>query len=193
MNPYAGEKFEHWAAITKKLVENHPLTPYIVDICMKSWQSILNGKINTYLNLLIREMNISPQATGALLHDVIPEYIEKNVKGFHKGVGKEKDIVCEYDDSLSLELKTSSQKSIYGNRSYAKSDAGKDKSGYYLAINFEKISANDPKIILIQMGWLDHSDWRGQKSETGQQASLTKEARSAKLVPLYKYQDRNNE
>lgn len=35
------------------------------------------------------------------------------------------------------------------------------------------------------MGWLDHSDWVGQKSETGQQASLTKEARKNKLVVLY--------
>ena len=187
MNPYEGKDFDLWSSITEKLVDAHPLTPHIVDLCLKSWQSILNGKINTYLNLLISEMRISPQATGALLHDVIPEYIEKNVEGFRKGVGKEKDIVCEYDDSFSIELKTSSQKSIYGNRSYAKSDTGKDKSGYYLTINFEKISVSEPKILLIQMGWLDHSDWRGQKSETGQQASLTKEARSSKFVVLYKH------
>jgi hypothetical protein len=133
----------------------------------------------------IREMSISPQATGALLHDVIPEYIHKNIEGFRKGDGKEKDIVCEFNDSYSLELKTSSQKSIYGNRSYAKSDTGKLKAGYYLAINFEKISIPNPKILLIQMGWLNHSDWVGQKSETGQQASLTKEARASKLVELY--------
>ena len=86
-----------------------------------------------------------------------------------------------------MELKTSSQKSIYGNRSYAKSDSGKVKSGYYLAINFEKISINNPKILLIQMGWLDHADWRGQKSETGQQASLTKEAKDSKFIILYKH------
>jgi len=187
MNPYEGQDFDSWAGITKKLVDAHPLTPFIVELCLKSWQSILNGKINTYLNLLISEMRISPQATGSLLHDVIPEYIEKNVQGFRKGIGKEKDIVCKYDDAFSLELKTSSQKSIYGNRSYAKSDTGKGKSRYYLTINFEKISANEPKILLIQMGWLDHSDWRGQKSETGQQASLTREAKSAKFVVLYKH------
>jgi len=189
MNPYEGKSVESWYAITKKLVEVNPITPYIVDLCLKSWQSILDGKINTYLNLLIREMRISPQATGALLHDVIPEYIEKNIEGFRKGMGKEKDIVCEYDDSFSMELKTSSQKSIYGNRSYAKSDTGKRKSGYYLTINFEKISKNDPKILLIQMGWLDHSDWHGQKSETGQQSSLSKEARNNKFIVLYKQID----
>jgi hypothetical protein len=133
----------------------------------------------------IREMSISPQATGALLHDIIPEYIAKNIEGFRKGIGNEKDIVCECNDFYSLELKTSSQKSIYGNRSYARSDSGKLKDGYYLTINFEKIQGNDPKLLLIQMGWLNHSDWVGQKSETGQQASLTKETRANKFIVLY--------
>ena len=91
-----------------------------------------------------------------------------------------------YNEFYSMELKTSSQKSIYGNRSYAKSDSGKSKSGYYLTINFEKINNNNPKILLIQMGWLDHSDWVAQKSETGQQASLTKEAQENEFMVLYK-------
>lgn len=186
MSPYDGVNVEQWRAITEALVENHPLTPQIVDLCLKSWQSILHGRINTYLNMEIREMSISPQATGALLHDVIPEYIAKNVPGFRKGIGKEKDVVCEYDDDFSFEIKTSSQRSIYGNRSYAKSDGGKGKSGYYLTINFEKVSANSPRILLIRLGWLDHSDWAGQKSETGQQASLSKEARENKLIVLYR-------
>ena len=185
MNPYENTHAEQWFEITCELVRKHPLTSQIVDLCLKSWESILNGKINTYLNMYIKEMSISPQATGALLHDVIPEYIQKNVKGFRKGAGKEKDIVCEFNDDYSLELKTSSQKSIYGNRSYVKSDSGKSKAGYYLTVNFEKISTENPKILLIQMGWLNHSDWVGQKSETGQQASLTKDARKNKLIELY--------
>lgn len=85
-----------------------------------------------------------------------------------------------------MELKTSSQKSIYGNRSYAKSEGGKDKSGYYLTINFEKINKNEPKLVLIQMGWLSHSDWVGQKSETGQQATLTRDAKENKFIVLYR-------
>ena len=185
MNPYYNKDISQWKAITKELVNQHPLKTQIVDLCLKSWESILNGKINTYLNMKIREMNISPQATGALLHDVIPEYINRNIEGFRKGLGDEKDIVCEENNFYSFELKTSSQKSIYGNRSYAKSKDGKSKSGYYLAINFEKISKPDPRIILIRFGWLEHSDWIGQKSETGQQASLLKEAKENKLITLY--------
>lgn len=100
MNPYNNVPVEQWREITEKLVYHHPLTPSIVELCQKSWQSILHGKINTYLNLHISEMSISPQATGALLHDVIPEYIQKNVEGFRKGIGKEKDIVLNSTTSF---------------------------------------------------------------------------------------------
>ena len=186
VSPYKDVDVKDWQMVTEKLVKKHPLSPVIVDMCQKSWQSILNGKINTYLNMKIGEMNISPQAIGALLHDVIPAYIAKHVSGFRKGVGKEKDIVCESDDCFSLELKTSSsQKSIFGNRSYAKSETGKSKSGYCLTVNFEKISRTNPRILRIQFGWLDHSDWVPQQSETGQQASLTKEAKENKMLTLY--------
>ena len=186
MSPYEGIPIEKWLDTTKQLVDKHPLSNIIVDLCQKSWTSILHGKINTYLNMYIRDMNLSPQALGSLLHDVIPEYIQKNIEGFRKGKGKEKDVFCEYNENFSFEIKTSSQKSIYGNRSYTKSDTGKSKSGYYLTINFEKLSKKDPKILLIQMGWLDYTDWVGQKSETGQQASLTKEAKEYKLITLFK-------
>lgn len=185
MEPYKNMPLDKWKVITADLVSKHPLSEIIVDLCLKSWESILHGKINTYLNMYISDMNLSPQALGALLHDVIPEYINKNTVGFRKGVGKEKDVVCEYNDDFSFEIKTSSQKSIYGNRSYAKSETGKSKSGYYVTINFEKLSKKHPRILLIQMGWLDHSDWVGQKSETGQQASLMKEAKENKLLTIY--------
>lgn len=186
MQPYENIAVENWLETTKQLVEKHPLSSVIVDLCLKSWESILHGKINTYLNMYISDMNLSPQALGSLLHDVIPEYIQKNVDGFRKGEGKEKDVVCEYNEDFSFEIKTSSQKSIYGNRSYTKSETGKSKSGYYLTINFEKLSQKNPKILLIKMGWLDQTDWKGQKSETGQQASLTKEAKEKKLITLFK-------
>lgn len=186
-NPYENIPVDQWIQVTQHLVEQHPLHNDIVDFCLKSWQSILHGKINTYLNMYISEMSISLQATGALLHDVIPEYIAKKASNFRKGIGSEKDVVCEDNDFFSFEIKTSSQKSIYGNRSYTKSGSGKLKSGYYLTINFEKISANDPHILLIQMGWLNQSDWVGQKSETGQQARLTKEAKKSKLITLYEH------
>jgi len=38
---------------------------------------------------------------------------------------------------------------------------------------------------LIRFGWLEHSDWFGQKSETGQEAFLSQEAKENKLIVLY--------
>lgn len=75
-------------------------------------------------------------------------------------------------------MKTSSSKrSIYGNRSYAQksttnSRLKKNKSGYYLAINFEKFNRNSPaserpKITLVRFGWLDQDDWQDQVAATG--------------------------
>ena len=186
-SPYKGLSVNKWINKTKGLIDNHPLTDCIVEMCLRTWESILNGKINTHLNLLIKDMSISPQAMGALLHDVISEYIIRRTKEFRKGESTEKDLVCVKDEFFSVEIKTSSQKDIYGNRSYAKSKGGKDKSGYYLAINFDKLCKDNPnpKINLIRFGWLDYSDWKGQKSETGQQASLSKNALRYKLMQLY--------
>lgn len=184
-SPYANKEISEWENVTQDLIRKHPLYNVIVEMCLRSWESILNSKINTYLNLKIKSMNISPQSIGALLHDIIPEYIVRNTTGFRKGDNTEKDLICLTDQSFSLEIKTSSQKAIYGNRSYAKTDEGRVKSGYYLAINFDKLSIDDPKIKQIRFGWLDYSDWKAQKSETGQQASLNKDALKYKLITLY--------
>ena len=105
-------------------------------------------------------------------------------------VGSDKDIVYIPNDKYSIEVKTSSNpRHIFGNRSYAQGSTKgkKSKSGYYLAVNFEKFSKTNkkPRILLIRFGWLDSSDWRGQAAATGQQASLTKEAESEKLLKIY--------
>lgn len=91
------------------------------------------------------------------------------------------------DDQFSIEIKTSSNKTqIFGNRSYAQiaTSNKKSKAGYYLAVNFEKFekTRKKPKILLIR---LDHSDWIGQKSTTGQQAKLSKETYDKKFKTLY--------
>jgi len=47
MDPYENASIDQWREITDSLVRQHPLMPVIVDICQRSWQSILHGKINT--------------------------------------------------------------------------------------------------------------------------------------------------
>lgn len=196
MNPYDGMSDEEKLIKTEELVENHKLSPYIERICRNAWHSILNGKFNKELNKTIRYMRISPQAIGALLHDIVSEYVSKyiengEIKGFRRGDGKEeKDIVCEYDDYFSFEIKTSSQRKVYGNRSFSKSEKGKEKSGYYLTINFEKISKRDdmnsPEILLVRMGWINHDDWEGQEKESGQQAKLKEGVWETQLIDVYR-------
>lgn len=108
MEPYKDKDKSEWKSITERLVNNHPLRWEIVDICQNSWKSILAGVINDKLNKTIGSMNISPQAIGALLHDIVPEYIQKNnIRGFRKGNSDEKDIVSDENVYDSVELKTS--------------------------------------------------------------------------------------
>lgn len=49
MSPYENADISEWKNITLSLVNEHPLKSDIVDLCLKSWENILNGKINTYL------------------------------------------------------------------------------------------------------------------------------------------------
>jgi hypothetical protein len=86
----------------------------------------------------------------------------------------------------SIEIKTSGQLGlkIFGNRSYGKSVenpdlAKKEKSGYYITVNFY-----DRIINLIRFGWIDHSDWKAQSSESGQSAGLSEEIYTYKLIPI---------
>ena len=101
----------------------------------------------------------------------------------------EKDLVYRPNIDYSVEIKTSSNPSrIFGNRSYAQKtdNPKKTKTGYYLAVNFERFKDSpQPKIRKISFGWLDHNDWRGQKAQTGQQSSLAPIIYKTKLLEIY--------
>lgn len=145
--------------------------------------------------LPLEEFSISPSVLGQLLHTLIPKQIENAYpnewrKDEHKA---DKDVVNLLHPRFSFEIKTSSSKRhIYGNRSYTKVGEGTEKSrnGYLLAINFEKCDVYTkerrcPEITRIAFGYLEHSDWRAQKAETGQNATLTTQAYQTKLIQLY--------
>ena len=140
---------------------------------------------------------------------MITLYFENNSNGlWFKGKKKfEKDLVYKNNDLFSIEIKTSSsQNDIFGNASYGKEDSSdnstKSKSGYYLAINFDKFEENNPNfkpcIRLIRFGWLDHTDWHSQQKPSGQQSRISREVRDNKLKIIYKntainenYEDNN--
>lgn len=194
-SPYKKNCNKDWLAITKDLVEKHPLeSEEIVDVILLCWNSITNLKFNLNDEEIFvgKEIFPKPQILGFFLHEFIPIVLSNRYPNkWRLDKSKEdKDLVYIPNDIYSIEIKTSSSaKKIYGNRSYAQKSSNnkKSKSGYYITINFEKFSDNNtsPKITIIRFGWIDESDWKGQKANTGQQSHLGSEVYDKKLITLY--------
>jgi hypothetical protein len=193
-SPYNGLGPTKWLEVTKRLVKNHPLEPdEIVEVVLSTWESIFKSKMGTKGFRFGKEIIPKPQIMGFLLHELIPLELSARYPKMWRGEkdSADKDIVYIPDEYYSIEVKTSSNPNhIYGNRSYAQatSRGRKAKSGFYLAINFEKFSKiiARPTIRLVRFGWLDSKDWVGQKAATGQQSRLPPEVENNKLLELYR-------
>lgn len=191
-SPYKNLPEDKWLDKTQELVNKHPLKNEIKDIVLKSWNDIFNSKIGSFS--IGKEIFPSPQILSFFLHELVAHYLSlKYPKRYKVGELKnEKDVHDIVDPSMGIEIKASSDSSqIFANRSYAQPSSDsekKDKNGYYLTINFEKISRSNPnpKITIIRFGYLEHKDWIAQKAETGQQARLSPNAYKSKLIEIYR-------
>jgi hypothetical protein len=160
----------------------------LVQVVQAAWASIFESDIGG----LTIGTDIYPQAQvlGFFLHELIPVELAREEPGWRRGGGNEKDAEFDADPTVSFEIKTSSHaRQIFGNRSYAQPAAPgtRSKSGYYLTVNFQSwavAGSSRPVITRIRFGWLDHTDWVGQASATGQQAHLTADADRYKLIDL---------
>ena len=168
----------------------------LVDVILDVWNGVLSTKIAEKYKIGV-DIFPTPQTMGNLLHEMIPILLyEKYPEQWRRDIVKNgKDLVCIANQKFSTEIKASSNKyTIFGNASYGKEDSSekekKNKDGYMLAIDFEKLTSNDPsftpKITKIRMGWLDYEDWHSQKSTSGQQAKISAETRK-KLLVIYDY------
>ena len=190
-SPYNSIPVELWRAKTEELLLAHPLKgEEIVEVTLTCWDAILATKIGGRLLVGI-DIFPRPQIMGHFLHELIPFEFSTRYPDMwrrEKDSG-EKDLVYIPDSNMSVEIKTSSSKSrIYGNRSYAQQGnfTKKAKSGYYIGINFEKFKTKcRPSVNRIHFGWLDESDWIGQKSPTGQQSRLQKCIYGKKLLLIH--------
>lgn len=191
-SPYEDSKKEEWLNITQTIIDEHPIsTDALVDVTLTSWNDIFQSEIGANKIQIGKDIFPTPQIMGFFLHELIPLNIK--AKFPHEWTKdkevSEKDLVYIPEPKQSIEIKTSShKKNIFGNRSYAQPSPNpkKDKSGFYLTVNFEKFSeTKNPKIRLIRFGWLDHSDWIAQKAATGQQARLAPETYELKLIEIY--------
>ena len=195
VSPYKGLPPEKWLIVTQQIVKTHPLkTTEIVEVVLAAWNSIFASKMGTSAFHIGKDIFPKPQIMGFFLHELIPlELAARHPKSWRGELTSEdKDIVYIPDDRYSIEIKTSSNpRHIFGNRSYAQETTKKkkSKSGYYLTVNFEKFSddAIIPNILIVRFGWLDATDWIGQKAATGQQSRLPPEVENYKLLELYKH------
>jgi hypothetical protein len=192
-SPYEGLPPTKWLAKTKELVDAHPLDAReLVEVVLASWDAIFKSKIGPHRFSIGRHICPKPQIMGFLLHELIPLEFSARYPDDWAGEksAKDKDLVYIPDPTYSMEIKTSSHPTqIFGNRSYAQrpADSKKGKSGYYLAVNFQRFSKNvtKPRVRRVRFGWLDHTDWIGQKAATGQQARLPSDVENGKLLMLH--------
>jgi hypothetical protein len=203
-SPYDGLQPAEWLAKTRELIAAYPLSPEaLVTATLAAWESIFASSIGGFY--IGRNIFPKPQVMGFFLHELIPLKLSEMFPGIWREDRRadEKDLVYIPDPAFSAEIKTSSDSShIYGNRSYAQegNSSKKAKSGYYIAINFEPFVLEEqsgldgqpvlrevvqPKVAKIRFGWLDHRDWQGQKAATGQQARLSSDVESYKLLQIY--------
>jgi len=193
-SPYAGLPPEKWAARTLELIKRYPLKrEEITEVVLQAWKDIFDSRLGPKGFQIGKDIFPQPQIMAFLLHELIPlEFATRHPQEWRRDLsGADKDVVYIPDDRFSLEIKTSSSANgIFGNRSYAQPTQTdkKSKSGYYLAVNFAGFDEQDtalPSIRLIRLGWLDHSDWVGQKAASGQQSHPTPAAKKHKLLRLY--------
>lgn len=180
---------DQWAQITRNIVEQHPLTrDLILDAALLSWSRLWNTWVGD-ANIGFPLADIDPPATviGYMFEKLFAKELAVRLPGaWRGGVGSEKDLHCLTDEMMSVEMKASGQLGykIYGNRSYGQvlenADAAKkDKSGFYITVNFYGRT-----LTLLRFGWIDSTDWQAQKSPTGQMAGLSPQVYQHKLLQI---------
>jgi len=192
-SPYAALPQADWGKKTDELIAQYPLDmKELVQVVILSWEGVFASMIGTKRFQIGKHIFPKPQIVAFFLHELIPLELTSRYPGVWRGeeTSADKDVVYIPDHSYSMEIKTSSHASqIFGNRSYAQEVAKgkKSKSGYYLAVNFDKSVRGSPapRLRRIRFGWLDHSDWQGQRAATGQQARLSPEVERGKLRLLF--------
>ena len=192
-SPYTGLAVADWSAKTAELVSAYPLDmDELVDVVRTSWEGVFASRIGKKGFRIGKHIFPKPQIIAFFLHELIPLELTTRYPGTWRGEESagDKDIVYVPDASYSMEIKTSSHATqIFGNRSFAQQGtaAKKSKSGYYLAINFQKLGKETsmPRLRRIRFGWLDPEDWLGQVAASGQQARLSTDVERGKFRLLF--------
>lgn len=188
-SPYENTREDDWPSVTQRLLGEHPLSlGDILDIGQHAWASLWSTSIGTGGDAIaLRDLPMPATVVGYFFEKLFAKRLSDITNGqWRSGHGGEKDLVCLENSSHSIEIKASGQLGlkIFGNRSYAQelqegSVARKEKSGYYITVNFHSMT-----MCLIRFGWIDSGDWKAQLAPTGQMAGLDQSVYDHKLVPI---------
>lgn len=189
-SPYKDQDPSTWLATTQTLIADHPLAvDDLIELVVSAWDGVWSTEIGKgEARLSLREVDPPATVVGYFFEKLLAKALAAKYPGEWAGGtgGTEKDLHFVNDPAFSVEVKSSGQLGlkIYGNRSYGQEvenadRAKKDKSGYYLTVNFY-----GDRLSLVRFGWIDGSDWIAQKSSTGQMAGLGKDVYLYKLVPI---------
>ena len=188
-SPYADKPVEQWADLTRALLNAHPLKrEVILDAALVSWKRLWSTTVgDSKLGFPFAEIDPPATVVGYFFEKLFAkELATRFPKIWRGGKGSEKDLHCLTDPAQSVEMKSSGQLGykIFGNRSYGQkvenADAAKkDKSGYYITINFY-----GQTLTRLRFGWIDADDWQAQKSATGQMAGLGADVYKYKLATI---------
>lgn len=193
-SPYFGVSEDERVEVTRQLLLAHPLdSEDVARAVLQAWDDIFESRIG--VGQIGIDIFPDPQIMGYLLHELVPLRVSTAYEGWRKDRAKwEKDLEFDPDPRFSTEIKTSSSTNnqIYGNRSYGietVDPSRKAKSGYYIAVNFERWIDTDPGrrplIKLVRFGWIDSTDWRAQTAQSGQNSSLPGEVYAKQLPVVY--------
>lgn len=187
--PYENVPESDWLRVTDQLLAEHPLKlSDILAISQHAWSSLWSTRIGTGSDAIdLRHLPMPATVVGYFFEKLFAKRLSDITDGqWRSGHGGEKDLVCEQNPAHSIEIKASGQLGlkIFGNRSYgqelqAGSIGKKEKSGYYITVNFYGMT-----MCLIRFGWIDAGDWKPQLAPTGQMAGLEQAVYDSKLIPI---------
>lgn len=189
-SPYVGKTEKSWPAITQRLVSGHPLKlEELRDAALAVWGMLWHTTIGSGdTSIRLSELKVPATIVGYFFEILLGKELERRHPDHWRGTQSkdEKDIVYVPDPSFSVEIKASGQQGfrVYGNRSYGQKSENellvkKEKSGFYLTVNFFKQA-----LTLLRFGWIDADDWDPQESPTGQMAGLKKSVYDHKLIAI---------
>jgi hypothetical protein len=140
------------------------------------------------ISVKLSDLRAPATIVGYFFEVLLARELERRAPTLWRGnLSKEdKDLVYVPDPTFSIEIKTSGQAGfkVYGNRSYGQKPGPglppkKEKSGFYITVNFF-----NQILTLVRFGWIDAADWDPQEAPTGQMAGLKQAAYDNKLIPI---------